>query len=299
LDALADSHAVAPSGAPAGLLSGAPADVLSGAAADVLSGASADALSGVPAIEMRGVTLGFPGRVVLRNVDLTVRQGEFVGVLGPNGAGKTTLLRAVLGLLAPQAGQVDVFGGGARPGHASIGYLPQMRNGALPPVRGIDLLAASLNGARWGVPWHGAAARAEIDWALEQVEARALALRPIAQLSGGERQRVLIAQALLGRPKLLLLDEPLSNLDPRHQHAVVRLLRDIQLRLGLTVLCIAHDLNVVLPAVDRVLYTGNGQVALGAVDEVVTGPVLSRLYGSPIEVVRAGAHRFVVALDAA
>jgi zinc/manganese transport system ATP-binding protein len=247
------------------------------------------------AVALRGVTLGFPGCTLLHDVDFSVRQGEFVGVLGPNGAGKTTLLRALLGLVRPYAGRIDVFGAPAHPGHSAVGYLPQTRAGALPTVRGIDLLAASRGGARWGLPFSSAAAKTEIAWALGQVDATALAQRPLAQLSGGERQRVLIAQALLGRPRLLLLDEPLSNLDPRHQRAVVRLLRDIQLRLELTVLCIVHDLNVVLQAVDRVLYVGNGQVALGAVDEVVTGPVLSRLYGAPIDVVRSGEYRFAVA----
>jgi len=247
------------------------------------------------AVELRGVTLGFPGYTVLREVDLAVEQGEFLGVLGPNGAGKTTLLRALLGLVRPSAGKIEIFGVQAQPGHSGIGYLPQTRPGALPTVRGIDLLAASLGGTRWGLPFSSAEAKAEIAWALEQVNATALAQRPLAQLSGGERQRVLIAQSLLGRPHLLLLDEPLSNLDPRHQRAVVSLLRDIQRKLSLTVLCIVHDLNVVLPAVDRVLYVGSGHVALGKVDEVVTGPVLSLLYGAPIDVVRAGEYRFAVA----
>jgi zinc/manganese transport system ATP-binding protein len=232
---------------------------------------------------------------VLRDVDLAVNQGEFLGVLGPNGAGKTTLLRALLGLVRPSAGKIEIFGAPAHPGHSGIGYLPQTRPGALPTVRGIDLLASSVGGTRWGLPFTSAEAKAEIAWALDQVDATSLAQRPLTQLSGGERQRVLIAQSLLGRPRLLLLDEPLSNLDPRHQRAVVRLLRDIQQKLSLTVLCIVHDLNVMLPAIDRVLYIGNGRVALGTVDEVVTGSVLSLLYGAPIEVVRSGEYRFAVA----
>lgn len=251
------------------------------------------------AVAFRGVTLGFSGHAILRDVEARVAPGEFIGVLGPNGAGKTTLLRAILGLIRPLGGIVEVFGAPARPGHAAIGYLPQSRPAAPPPVRGLDLLGASRNGTRFGLPLPSAEARADIDWALAQVDAGDLARRKLAELSGGERQRVMIAQALLGRPRLLLLDEPLTSLDPRYQQGVVRLLRDTQLRLGLTVLCIAHDLNVVLPAVDRVLYVGNGQVALGAVDDVVTPPVLSRLYGTPIEVVRAGAHRFTIARDSA
>ena len=251
------------------------------------------------ALEFAGVSLGFGGRTVLQGVDLAVRQGEFVAVLGPNGAGKSTLLRACVGLVKPASGQVRVFGAQARPGQEGVGYMPQALEGGALRVRGIDLLAASFGGARWGAWGVGAAARAEIDWALDQVGARALARRKFAELSGGERQLVLIAQALLGRPRMLLLDEPLAGLDPRNQAAVVRLLREIQQRLELTVLCIAHDLNVVLNAVDRVMFVGGGQVALGSVDEVATAPVLSRLYGAAIEVVRAGGRIFIAEAEGA
>jgi zinc/manganese transport system ATP-binding protein len=240
-----------------------------------------------------GVALGFRGRMVLSGIDLTLRQGEFVGLLGPNGAGKTTLLRSLFGLVRPGAGQILVEGTRARPGHAAVGYLPQTRAEPLPAITGRDLLAASLHGARWGVPRLSGADRAEIDRVLADVGASDLAARPITALSGGERQRVLIAQSLLGRPRLLLLDEPLAGLDPTHQHGVVSLLRRLQQERGLTVLCSAHDLNVLLPAVDRVLYLGGGRAALGAVDEVVTDEVLSSLYGAPMRVVRAEGQVFV------
>ncbi len=246
------------------------------------------------AAQLHNVSLGFGGRIVLSGVDLALRDGEFVGLLGPNGAGKTTLLRALLGLHRPSAGRIDIFGTSARPGHAAVGYLPQATGDTHPPVTGYDMLAASLNGAAWGLPRHTEAGHAAIAAALHAVDATALAARPIAALSGGERQRVLIAQALLGQPKLLLLDEPLASLDPLNQQAVVKLLRDLQHRLGLTVLCSAHDLNVLLPAIDRVLYLGASHAALGSVDDVVRAPTLSRLYGGPIDVVRADGRIFVV-----
>jgi zinc/manganese transport system ATP-binding protein len=253
----------------------------------------------VIAARLENVSLGFTGRTVLRGIELDLQEGEFVGLFGPNGAGKTTLLRALLGLHRPSSGSIDIFGTPAAPGHGGIGYLPQFSADALPPVRGYDMLAASLRGAGWGLPRPGVAGRAAIEEALHAVDATELAARPIASLSGGERQRVLIAQALLGQPKLLLLDEPLASLDPLNQQAVVQLLRGLQRRMGLTVLCSAHDLNVLLPAVDRVLYLGAGHAALGAVDDVVTAPVLSRLYGGPIDVVRAGGRIFVVPGSAA
>jgi zinc/manganese transport system ATP-binding protein len=253
----------------------------------------------VTAARFSGVSLGFGGRTVLADASFAIDPGEFVGLLGPNGAGKTTLLRAMLGLHRPMAGRIEIFGEPARPGHAAIGYLPQAAAQALPPVTGRDLLAASWHGARFGLPRLGAEGHAAVAAALAAVDATALAERPVAALSGGERQRALVAQALLGQPRLLLLDEPLASLDPRNQAAVLHLLRDLQRRFGLTVLCSAHDLNVLLPVAQRVLYVGAGQAVLGAVDEVVTAPVLSRLYGSPIDVVRAGGRVFVVPADRA
>ena len=247
-------------------------------------------------VEFSAVSLGFPGRAVLRDVSLSIRQGEFVGLLGANGAGKTTLLRAILGLAHPLSGSIAVFGTPATRGNRQIGYLPQMR-AALPVsrIRGRDFVASAAGGERWGLPWPGREVRREVAWALEMVGAADLGARPLAELSGGERQRLLLAQALLGRPRLLLLDEPLISLDPHHQQAVVALVQRLQAELGITVLFSAHDLNPLLRSIDRVLYLGGGRAAIGAVDEVVTGPVLSGLYGTEIQVVRAAGHIFVIA----
>ncbi|MGH8256037.1 MAG: ATP-binding cassette domain-containing protein, partial [Steroidobacteraceae bacterium] len=161
-------------------------------------------------------------------------------------------------------------------------------------LSGWDFLASSAQGHRWGLPIPSAQSRRQIDWALELVGARALAQRPLTQLSGGERQRLLLAQALLGKPRLLLLDEPLSSLDPHHQRSVVELARQIQRELKISVLFSAHELNPLLDVLDRVLYLGNGHAALGTVEEVITAPALSRLYGSDIEVVHLNGRIFVM-----
>lgn len=248
-----------------------------------------------PAIELGGVTLARAGRTVLSNVSAAIWSGEFVGVFGPNGSGKTTLLHAILGLLRPAAGELRVLGSVPRRGNHAAGYLPQQHSPVADlRLRGWDFVASALHGERWGLPLLGKAGRREVDWAIETVEARAIASRPLRQLSGGELQRLLLAQALLGKPKLLLLDEPLISLDPHFQQVVVALVHRVRQALGITVLFTAHDLNPLLGTIDRVLYLGSGRAALGTVEEVMTSEVLSRLYDTPIEVLHVKGRILVV-----
>ncbi|SAL37903.1 ABC transporter-like protein [Caballeronia sordidicola] len=250
------------------------------------------------ALTVEHVTLELGGRPILKDASFSVEAGEFIGVLGPNGAGKTTLMRAMLGLLPLSKGAIRVNGAAVVRGNASIGYMPQIRSGlAGRRVRGRDFVAMAADGHRWGLPRASAAANADVDRVLDLVDGRALAARPLSELSGGERQRLLLAQCLLGDPKLLLLDEPLISLDPRHQTGVVDLVRRVQRELGITVLFSAHELNPLLNSIDRVLYLGNGRAALGTIDEVITKPVLSQLYGSPIDVMRVNGRIFVMAGD--
>ena len=246
-------------------------------------------------VELEHATIQIGGHSVLKDVSFAIESGEFIGVLGPNGSGKTTLMRAILGLLPPGAGALRVFGRNPKSGDPAIGYLPQLRT-VLPDlrVRGLDYIASSLHGERWGLPSLAAADRAAIEATLDAVGARDLAMRALSDMSGGERQRLLLAQALIGDPKLLLLDEPLISLDARHQEIVIDVVKNVCRDRKITVLFSAHELNQLLGTIDRVLYLGNGQAALGRVDEVVTAPVLSRLYGADIEVLRAGGHIFVM-----
>lgn len=249
------------------------------------------------AVRFSDVTLALAGRVVLEGVTLDITAGDFVGVLGPNGSGKTTLMRAILGLVPPARGNIEVLGRAAACGNPAIGYMPQLRGSSVAGLRlsGRDFVAAALNGHRLGLPIVGKKGQAEIDRTLDLVGALDLACRPLAELSGGERQRLLLAQALLGNPRLLLLDEPLISLDLHHEREVVGLVKELQRELGITVLFSAHELNPLLDALDRVLYLGRGKAALGTVDEVISGPVLSRLYGTEIEVVRLRGRIFVMA----
>jgi zinc/manganese transport system ATP-binding protein len=249
----------------------------------------------VNVVELDHATIKLGSRAILADASFAIGAGEFIGVLGPNGAGKTTLLRAILGLLPLSAGAVRVFGHEPKRGDPAIGYLPQLRT-VLPDlrVRGLDFIGASLYGERWGLPSLTRRDRIMIEETLDAVGARELGRRPLADMSGGERQRLLLAQSLIGAPKLLLLDEPLISLDARHQEVAIDVVRKVCRERKITVLFSAHELNQLLGTLDRVLYLGNGQAVLGSVDEVITAPVLSRLYDTEIDVVRAQGHIFVM-----
>ena len=240
-----------------------------------------------PSLEMRGVNLTRGNRTVLQNIDLSLAACEFVGLLGGNGAGKTTLMQAILGLVPVATGQMQVLGKRPKRGNPDIGYMPQSRIAqAGLNLSGREFVAGVLSGHRWGLPILRVADRRELEWALEMVDARRLADQPLMELSGGQRRRLLLAQALIGRPRLLLLDEPLMSLDPHNQRVVVELVRRLQQEMKVTVLFSAHEINPLLSALDRVLYLGGGKAAIGTVDEVITAPVLSRLYGSSVDVIR-------------
>jgi zinc/manganese transport system ATP-binding protein len=248
------------------------------------------------AINFDNVTLNYGRRRILSGVSLDVPAGAFVGVLGPNGAGKTTMMRAVLGLLAPESGRIEVLGRSPHRGNPAIGYMPQSRRAAAQlGLSGYEFLLGTTGGQGWGWPFASAAEKAAAWAALERVGAADLARRPLSELSGGERQRIFIAQALMGEPKLLVLDEPLISLDPAHQRSIVDLVRDISRERGIAVLFSAHEVNPLLRAVDLVLYLGNTKAAIGSVDAVVNREVLSELYRTPVHVARVNGRIFVMA----
>jgi zinc/manganese transport system ATP-binding protein len=255
------------------------------------------------AIELRGACASMRGREVWSGVDLSVRAGEFAAVLGPNGSGKSTLLKAILGLVGCDRGTVTVLGRPAGEANRQIGYLPQRHglHGPL-PLRGIDLVRLGLDGARWGLPLpaglrRGGARRRAAERVRETIElvgAGAYADRPLGELSGGEQQRLLIAQALVRRPRILMLDEPLDSLDLPNQAAVTVLVQRICRSEQVAVLLVAHDVNPLLPYIDQVIYLAEGRALQGPVTSVVTSQALSALYGVPIEVLRTRDGRLVV-----
>jgi zinc/manganese transport system ATP-binding protein len=251
---------------------------------------------GRPVVELRDASVRLGSATILSGATLTIEQGEFVAILGPNGAGKSTLLRALLGLVELRSGSISVLGGEPGEHNRSIGYLPQ-RHGfdATTRVRGVDLVRLGLDGDRWGlpIPWRPAA-RVRVAEAIELVGAGAYARRAVGQCSGGELQRLLIAQALVASPQALFLDEPLDSLDLPNQTAISALLARICRSENVAVLLVAHDVNPLLPHLDRVVYIARGRVVAGRPEEVITSETLSALYGVPIEVLRTSDGRLVV-----
>lgn len=246
-------------------------------------------------ISAHNLTVGYDLKSpVIRGFSGDIAAGQFVGVFGANGAGKTTLLRCILGLLPPLAGELKVLGKSPRHGHANIGYLPQGLPNLHIGVSGAAILAATMRGQHWGLPILSRAEREEIKDVVAYVGATAYIDKPFMQMSGGERRRLLLAQALLGKPQLILLDEPLANLDPHYQYTLIELLARIQKELNITLLLTAHDMNPLIGIMTQVLYLAQGKAVLGSVDAVLTNEVLSNLYGSPIEVIQQAGRVFVL-----
>jgi zinc/manganese transport system ATP-binding protein len=262
------------------------------------------------AVAVRGGEVRLGGRTIWREVDVSIGEGEFVALLGPNGAGKSTLLKVILGLQPLASGRAVVLGRPPGDANREIGYLPQRRTfDASTRVRGVDVVRLGLDGARWGVPLplplplplparfasqRSATARRRVAEVIDRVGAGAYARRPIGELSGGEQQRLLIAQALVRNPRMLILDEPLDSLDLANQSQVAALVQSICRSEGVAVLLVAHDVNPLLGYLDRVVYLAGGSAVEGPVERVITTETLSGLYGVPIEVLRTRDGRLVV-----
>jgi zinc/manganese transport system ATP-binding protein len=227
------------------------------------------------------------GRTVWTEGTLTVPSGAVVGVIGPNGAGKTTLLQLTLGLLPAASGRVEVLGAAPRRGNRRIGYVPQNYTSAVnEAIRCRDLVTLGLTGSRFGLRRTSPAERARVEQALQRVGAADYADRRMSQLSGGQQQRVAIAQAIVDDADLLLLDEPLANLDLRNQQEVVGLLGELHRERDVTIMVVAHDLNPLLPVLTDAVYLLDGHPHHDPISDVVQEQLLTHLYGTPVGVVR-------------
>ncbi len=247
-------------------------------------------------LTMEGVSVRLSGRYVLREVSFAVRPGEFTGLIGSNGSGKTTLFRTILGLQSASAGRVLLEGRARTRRNPLIGYVPQkfLLDPDM-PLRARDLVGLGIDAHRFGIPLPSRARRALIDQMLQVLDAGRFADARVGLLSGGEQQRVLIAHALIARPKLLLLDEPLANLDLRAGREVVALLARIAAEQQIAVLISAHEMNPLLPVMDRIVYLAGGRAASGTTEQVVRADVLSELYGNHVDVLNVHGRVLVVA----
>ena len=243
--------------------------------------------SAVTLVTAENLVAGYPGKLVWQDANFTIGQGEFVAVIGPNGAGKTTLFRLLLGVQKPLAGRVRIFGADPKRGSPRIGYVPQKHSiDDESHIEALELVRLGLSGKEWGFnPFAHLDTKAALS-AMEAVGATELARRPLAELSGGELQRVFLAEAMVSNPDLLLLDEPLSNLDMRRESDLLHLVNEVVRSRNVTALLIAHNINPLLPYLDKVMYVANGKVTCGRPDEVLTSEKLSALYETKVEVLR-------------
>ncbi|HUD05351.1 MAG TPA: ATP-binding cassette domain-containing protein [Candidatus Saccharimonadales bacterium] len=244
------------------------------------------------------LTAGYQSKSVWKDANFSVKKGEFIGLLGPNGAGKTTLFRILLGLSKPTAGKLLIFGKPAERGNFRIGYVPQRRIvDADSKIQAIEYVKLGISGNKWGMNLSAKRARNESKEALQAlkiVDGQELAERPLNELSGGELQRVFLAQALVSKPDLLLLDEPLANLDIKREIQLITLVKQVVKRQNIAVILIAHDINPLLPVVDRIIYIANGKLASGKPNQIITTKALSALYNAPVEVLRDSRGRLAV-----
>ncbi len=250
-----------------------------------------------PVVSLRGAGLQFGQRALWKDLDVDIQAGEFFAVLGPNGSGKTSFLKVLLGLQQLHSGTVTVAGQAVERGSRKIGYIPQQKSFAPDtPLRARDLVALGVDGHRWGLRIKAKAVNERVDALLDLVGASDYARVPLGQLSGGEQQRLRVAQALAAEPELLLCDEPLLSLDLHHQQAVSALINQQCHERNSAVVFVTHEINPVIDYVDRVLYLAGGRFRVGTPEEVMTTEVLSELYNSRVEVIRANSRIVVVGL---
>jgi zinc transport system ATP-binding protein len=231
-------------------------------------------------VEIKNLDFAYNGETVLKDVNLTVRQKDFMAIIGPNGGGKTTLLKLVLGLLTPLKGTVRVDGKSPQDASPCIGYVPQdVHTNRSFPITVIDVVLMGKLNPKKRLSRRSAANRRDALAALERMEMAAYADKKIGILSGGQRQRVFIARALLSRPKLLLLDEPTASIDTKGQADFYQLLKELNHEI--TVLVVSHDLLVTSRYVKSVACVNK---KLHYHDQAeITGDILETMYPCTVE----------------
>ncbi len=248
------------------------------------------ATSTAPAIEVHDLTVAYRTQPVLWDVDLAIPEGRLVAIVGPNGAGKTTLLKAILGLIQPTTGWVQVFGAPYRRRRSWVAYVPQRESVDWDfPTTAVDVVTMGLYGQLGWFRRPGHRHRQVARDALARVGIPEMADRQIGQLSGGQQQRVFLARALAQDPKLFLMDEPFAGVDAATERAILELLKDLRTK-GRTVVAVHHDLQTVAQYFDEVVLLNLRLVAAGPVATTFTEANLHTTYGGKMTVLAQAAE---------
>ncbi|GBE01211.1 MAG TPA: metal ABC transporter ATP-binding protein [Nitrospirae bacterium] len=249
-------------------------------------------------IILDNVTLGYTEKPVLRDINLRILRGESIGIIGPNGCGKTTLLKSLVGLIKPLGGSIKIFGQPVTMARRFIGYVPQRETLDISyPATVFDMIIMGRYAKIGLFRRPGRLDRERAAEAIADVGLKEYMHVPIAHLSGGQRQRVLIARALSADPEILLLDEPTAAVDVRAQREIVDLLKTLHKERNLTILLVTHDVNLVYPMVDRIIFMADGQVLIGTPEEMLTQEKLQRIYNANVIVTEAAGRIFVIVGD--
>ncbi len=249
-------------------------------------------------IIFNNVTLGYIEKPVLRDINLDIFRGESIGIIGPNGCGKTTFLKSLVGLIKPLRGSIKIFGQPVTLARRFIGYVPQRETLDISyPATVFDMVIMGRYAKIGLFRRPGGLDRERTVQAIADVGLTEFMHVPIAHLSGGQRQRVLIARALSADPGILLLDEPTAAVDVRAQREIVDLLKTLHKERNLTILLVTHDVNLVYPLADRIIFMADGQVLIGTPEEMLTKEKLQRIYNANVIVTEAAGRIFVIVGD--
>ena len=252
-------------------------------------------MSNEPIIIAKNLAASYVNKTIWKDANFGLKEGQFVAVLGPNGSGKSTLFKLLLGLKNPSKGSLKIFNEDPKKNAELIGYVPQRRSIDQDTNFDVfDFVKLGINGHKLGFSILSKKDNLKTKEALDLVDAYKFKDKALGELSGGELQRVFLAQALVGNPKILLLDEPLANLDLKRETELVSLVNDLAKKKGICVLLIAHDLNPLIGSIDSIIYMANRNIVSGSVDEIITSKNLSKLYGSEIEVLKDSKGRLVI-----
>ncbi len=237
-------------------------------------------------IEVKNVSFSYDHDQVLKDISLTVHEGDYLGIIGPNGSGKTTLLKIILGLLKPSKGDIKLFGSSCLCANewSKIGYVPQKATNFDPlfPATVFEVVAMGRYGKKGLFKQLNKEDREIIQTSLEQVEMDNFRDRLIGDLSSGQQQRVFIARALAGEPEVIILDEPTVGIDVKTQEQFYALLKRLNQEFGLTLVIVSHDINAIASEVTELACINQTLIYHGNPEEFLKGDYVEKLYGKNV-----------------